>query len=174
VNTIKIFGYGSLLNFDSLLETSPDATNIQPVYIEGFKRSFNLWDSEGLGSESHGKLRGHPYCALDIAKIGDETVNGVSFEVNISLENLKKRENMYNLIETEAFDFNSKTSVGNVYVFSSNSNNGSYDFESVAQTRYLKMCLQGAKAMGDDFYQQFLATTYIENSNLLEYPELYE
>ena len=152
---------GSLINKQSLLRTVPDATKIRSAYIKNFKQSFNIWDSKGLTDKSHGSLRDQPFCALDVEKSPNDSVNGIIFEMSGSLEEIKAREHMYQLIRTEAFDFKSMISIGQVLVFSAGLNDGSYVFDSPAQTRYLNMCLTGAKTYGLDFYEEFLRTTYI-------------
>lgn len=170
--SIRIFGYGSLVNKQSLLRTSPDATDIQAVYIKDFRRSFNLWDERGLTAKSHGPLRGQPYCALDIEDAAGVNLNGVVFTIAKSLEEMKSREYMYRLIETEAFDFATEMPIGRIYVFSAGRNDGSYVMDSPAQTRYLGMCLAGAESLGRKFYNQFLATTYVGDQALSDLPEL--
>lgn len=169
---IKIFGYGSLINKQSLLFTSPDARGITAAYVKSFKRSFSLWDEKGLTSYAHGSLRGQPYCALDIKKMSRGQVNGVVFTITASLDDLKKREHMYSLIKAEAFDFANDESLGEVLVFSGGHNDGLYDVDSPAQARYLGMCLAGAATYGQEFYKMFLATTYIGNQTLLKFPKL--
>ena len=166
-DSVKIFGYGSLVNEYSLLRTSPDATEIKTVYIKGFRRSFNL-----LTSKSHGPLIDQPYCVLDVEKSAGDNVCGIVFTITKSLKELKDREHKYQPIETEAFDFETNTLIGKVCVFSSGRNDSSYIMNSPAQARYLGMCLAEAKAYGQDFYQQFLSTTYIGDRTLLDFPEL--
>lgn len=169
---IKIFGYGSLVNRQSLLRTSPEAADIRTAYVRGFRRSFNLWDERGLTAKSHGRLRGQPFCALDVEESAGGVVNGVVFTIAGSLADIKSREYMYRLIEAEAFDFASHQSLGPVLVFSAGRNDGSYAMDSPAQGRYLAMCLAGAKAYGQPFCDQFLATTYIGRKPLADWPEL--
>lgn len=83
----RIFGYGSLLNKQSLLRTSPDAAEIEPAYIKGFKRSFNV-----STAMRDGPLKGQPYCALGIEESSDTNVNGVVFTVRESLDSIKVHE----------------------------------------------------------------------------------
>lgn len=64
---------------------------------------------------------------------------------------MKKREHMYQLITTEAFDFETHQSLGQVLVFSSGRNDGSYAMDSPAQARYLAMCLGGGENIRSGF-----------------------
>ena len=172
MSPIQIFGYGSLINRRSLLDTSPEATEIRPAYVKGFKRSFNLWDAKGLTAKSHGPLRGQPFCALDIEESSGGDVNGLVFTIMESLQDIKAREHMYKLIETEVFDFKSNQSIGKAYVFSAGRRDGSYVVDAPAQVRYLGMCLAGARAHGQEFYDKFLTTTYIGQQVLADLPDL--
>lgn len=172
MDSIDIFGYGSLVNRQSLLDTSPDAAAIRPAYIKGFKRSFNLWDAKGLTAKHHGRLRAQPYCALDVEESAGDNVNGVVFTIADSLAAIKAREHLYRLVEVKAFGFEDNAPIGKVLVFIAGKNDGSYAMDSPAQTRYLDMCLAGAKDYGTDFYNQFLATTYIGNQTLTDLPQL--
>ncbi|HVX48097.1 MAG TPA: gamma-glutamylcyclotransferase family protein, partial [Candidatus Saccharimonadales bacterium] len=159
-DTVLIFGYGSLMSHRSLRADAPDATNIRPAYIKGFRREFSKLDPEGLSGNSPEELAGIPYCAVDI--ITDKAgglVNGVVFEANAAdLAALKRRENGYALVSTPAYDFMTGQPLGNCFVFSSNACDGSYELGNPAQKRYVDICLEGAREYGDAFYRQFLMT----------------
>lgn len=163
---VLIFGYGSLISKESLYATVKNAKNAQPALIKGFRREFSKWDSEGFHS-SNLDLAGIPYCAVDVITDTKNVVNGVVFEVDeTDLGALKHRETGYAIIETPAYCFKTGKPLGGCFVFSSNACNGKYENGNPAQERYLKICLEGAKEYGDDFYKQFLATTYIGNKSL--------
>lgn len=169
-----IFGYGSLIIPESLRATVPYATNVHPVYVRGFKRDFSLWDPTGW-TATNLDLAGIPFCALDVHKIEDKgaRVNGITFEVGESqMPALLRREELYALIETTAYDFYTDKPLGNCFVFSANKHNGKYDFSSPAQQRYVQECSESAKAYGNAFHKEFLENTYIGDRPLSKVPEL--
>ena len=172
--TKQIFGYGSLINKQSLLRTAPDATDIRPCYLKGFRRAFNLWNPKGW-QKANLDLAGIPYCAVDISETSDTEakVNGVLFTVhNDDLIELVKREYEYKLIESTAYDFETGEVIAGCALFSSCKNNGAYAHGTPAQTKYLEVCLEGAQEFGEEFYQMFLETTYIGNQRVADLPEL--
>jgi len=172
--TRQIFGYGSLINTQSLLNTAADASDIRPCYVKGFRRSFNLWNARGW-HKTNLDLAGVPYCAVDINETSDPDtkVNGVIFTVhNDDLVQLVKREYVYKLVESTAYDFETGEVIGKCSLFSACKDDGQYVFDAPAQTRYLEVCLEGAKQYGEDFYAMFLETTYIGGKRLSDMPEL--
>ena len=174
VATQLIFGYGSLLQLESLKATVPSAKNLRPAYIEGFRREFTLWDPIGW-TETNLDLAGIPFCGVDARQTSDnkDWVNGVVFEVDqTDLPALLKREQEYELIETTAYDFNTGQPIGTCMVFSANKITGEYDFNSAAQARYLDVCLEGAQAFGEEFLSQFICTTFIGDRSLDNLPAL--
>lgn len=169
-----IFGFGSLINSDSLRSTIFDAADIKPAYVKGFLREFNLWNPIGFKNISP-ELTGIPFCALDIKRIPDlkARVNGVTFKVNeTQLKKLQARERGYKLVKSVAYDFNTDKKFGECYLFSACKNDGKYDFSSSAQTKYLGTCMEGAKKFGNEFYREFLDTTHIGDKTISEVLEL--
>lgn len=163
-----IFGYGSLLQLESLKATVPSARNLRPVYIKGFRREFTLWDSIGW-TETNLDLAGIPFCGVDVCPVNDKNslVNGVVFEVSeADLPALLEREKEYELVEVTAYDFTTHKPVGTCMVFSANRQTGEYDFNSAAQKRYLDVCLEGAEQYGEEFLSQFILTTFIGDKSL--------
>ncbi len=173
---LSIFGFGSLLDSESLAATVPDADSILPAYIKGFRRDFSFWDSVGW-TETNLELAGEAFCAVDVTISRDpgSKVNGVIFQMSeLNYERLLQRELGYKLIQTESYSFENNKPLGKCMVFSSNRHNGTYDFESKAQKRYLEICLRGAHKYGKDFYQGFLETTFINDQPLKEISTLAE
>jgi len=156
-----VFGYGSLMNRESLLSTVPTATDIRPAIIKGFTRDFSVWDEEGWVSTNL-DVTGKPFCALDVQTTDDPEalVNGIIFAIpDEDLPKLLAREHDYTTIRTTAYDFVTQQPIGETIVFSSGKNNGQYDKNSLAQQRYWDVCLAAAREYGDDFYQMFIDTT---------------
>lgn len=163
-----VFGFGSLINQGSLRLTAPGAFDVQPSYIQGFKRNFSVWDPIGW-TKTNQHLQGIPFAALDIQATSQKQalVNGVVFKVSESdFAHLVEREREYTTLTTIAFNFADATKLGECTVFSAGKNNGSYVFDCEAQTEYLDLCLEGAEQFGEEFYQTFLDTTFIGNQQL--------
>lgn len=164
----RFFGFGSLMSTSSLLRTAPNAQNIRPCYIVGFTRDFSKWDADGWASENPAINR-VPYCAVDIVPATDQTlrVNGVVFEVSPEdADNLRKREVGYNVISTAVYDFESNELIGDCFVFSAGTQDGSYEFNSITQESYLQECIEGARQHGELFLSEFMNTTYIDGKPL--------
>ncbi len=170
-DSILVFGYGSLISGHSLQATVPDAKHIKPAYIKGFRRDFSVWDPEGW-TETEQDVAGIPFCALDVTKGSGKNVNGVVFEMGQdNFIALKRREQEYELLETTAFDFVSHKPIGLCLFFSANKKTGRYVFNEPAQERYMAVMLDAARKLGDNFYNQFLATTYINGTAIINMPE---
>jgi hypothetical protein len=167
---LPFFGFGSLLDPESLAATVPDAYDILPAYITGFRRDFSFWDSAGW-TESNLDLAGEAFCAIDarVSSGSPSKINGIIFQMgDTSYAKLLQREAGYELVKTKVYSFEDDESLGECFLFSSNKNNGVYDFESAAQKRYLEVCLRGASKYGEGFYQEFLNTTFIDGQCLSE------
>lgn len=165
-DTVTIFGYGSLMSHYSLRVTAPDAKGIKPAYIKGFRREFSKWTPQGWHTHNL-DLAGIPYCSVDVVTDSGKQVNGVVFETSPEgLAALKEREDGYELVSTQAYDFTTGEQLGECFTFSSNKCDGVYERGNPAQERYMKLCLDAAKEYGGEFYEQFLATTYIDNRPL--------
>lgn len=171
---LPIFGFGSLLDSKSLTATVPDAQNIIPVYVKGFRRDFSFWDPTGW-TETNLDLAGEAFCAVDAIVSADPgtRTNGIIFQVSqTSHERLLLREAGYELVKTQAYDFKNDRLLGECLLFSSNKNDGAYDFKSLAQKRYLEVCLRGASRFGHGFYKEFINTTFINGQRLREVDSL--
>lgn len=169
-----IFGFGSLIEESSIRATAPNAGNIRPAYIKGFKRDFSLWDPVGY-NETNLDLAGIPFTGLDVQLVGNPAakVNGVVFTIQgDDLTRMLEREKEYRLVKTKAYDYESEKPVGRCEVFSSGKNNGEFDFKSAPQLRYLENYLRAAKRFGDKYYQEILDTTFIGTKSLRDFPKL--
>jgi cation transport regulator ChaC len=101
-----VVGYGSLEDHNSLRETISDK-NFKLVIVKGYKRIFNLSDSNS-----------HKRDVLNLSKNSKSQFNGVMFPASEKeILKLKKRELEYNLEETLAYDFETKKKIGNCLVF---------------------------------------------------------
>jgi len=174
MDKLIIFGFGSLINLESLEATVPDVYDIQPAYIKGFRRDFSVWDSVGW-TETNLDVAGEAMCALDVKASSDlnSRVNGITFRLGqSSYKRLIEREGNYRLVKTIAYNFESGEEIGECFMFSANKNNGTYDFKSKAQKRYLEICLESARQYGERYYHEFLSSTFLGSKRLDEFPEL--
>lgn len=167
----QVFGFGSLMSLKSLQVSAPSVEKVTPVYINWYRRDFSIWDPLGF-TKTFPEICWTWFCALDVQVSNDQEtqVNGVMFHVsNEEFEEIKIREQEYNIIEAECFGFFTYESLWNCYFFSANKNNWVYNHGCKAQEKYLQVCLEWAKNYGDMFYTQFLETTYIWNKDLTHY-----
>ena len=127
-----------------------------------------MWDETGF-TETNLDLKGIPHCALNVKPSVDtrSKVNGIAFEMTKNyLQALLKREKDYDLIKTAMYDFETNEEIDTCYLFSSNQEDGAYNFDCPAQARYLKVCLDGARTIGIEFYDEFLKSTFIGEDSL--------
>jgi len=164
------FGYGSLLNKNSLLETAPHAQGIRPAFIRGYIREFGVWDPGALLASTSDDSY-----ALNIKKVdnAEKRVNGIIFSVNEGeIANLLSREDGYLEIMEPVFDYQSGEKLGLADLFEKIQDANRFLFGSSSQEEYLKLCLDGARSFGEAFYQEFINTTLIVGCPLSKIPEL--
>ena len=122
---LYVFGYGSLMNKESLARTVPSEKEITWVRVRGYQRKFNK--------------RGHRYLYLNIVESIKKNVSGVLIPVDeYELELLKGREFGYDCVNishrlVEKVD-------GIVYAFMAPDNH--YPELKVSR-RYIETCLGG-------------------------------
>ena len=79
------------------------------------------------------------------------------------------REEGYELVQVEVEDFNNSNTRYKAYTFRSlHYDAHDFQFTSKNQFEYLRWCLDAAKEYGDDFYNNFLETTFIGEKTLAE------
>ena len=158
MKSIKLFGYGSLLNKKSLLHTCPSARNIEPVILRGFIRIFNAKCTRKCPNSNK------YVAALNIEK--DEInnlINGILFEIDeTDFQALQNREEGYELISVLVEGFNSKFQT-RAFTFRFPHYEADYIYleNNKVQEDYANLCIEGSKEFGDDFMDLFLETTLI-------------
>ena len=165
--TIRIFGYGSLINEESLRRTVPNAFNLFPAKVKGFVRVFNLPTQRKRCSE-----KGCPIAVLNIEKSEwNQEINGLCFEMNVEeFDALQERERSYELIEIEIEDYEGNLHKGFTFRVL-HYDAYPYIFGSSTQDEYMQICIEGCKTFGDEFLEDFMKTTYIGNKTLEEIKE---
>lgn len=167
----QIFWFGSLMSLSSIKASAPGVSEVTPAYVRWFIRDFSIWCPEWF-TATFPDIKWIWFCALDIKRsVRDSNlVNGVIFQVSDEeFEEIKIREQEYDIISSSCFDFVSHENIWECFFFSANKNNGKYNHGCKAQETYLKVCLDGAKEQGDDFYEQFLKTTYLDDKPLQDH-----
>lgn len=167
----KVFGYGSLMNVESLRQDVSDPSDIETGLIKGYRRVFNKWDPVGFRKGK--KFAGEGFCAVNVVEGGaKDVVNGVVFSVDEKgFKNLVAREQGYKKVQINVFKHNGVL-LCTAVVFLATDAHAEYDFSGDAQEHYLKACLDGARSWGDDFYNQFLKTTFVGNKHLRTIKEI--
>jgi hypothetical protein len=160
----RVFGYGSLINQESLSETLQKHVFCSPAVLPGYKRLFesNCWQRRSANNT--------PVSALNIRECDDCYVNGVVFDVDEEqYELLKRRECNYKTIQATVSDWHTKQSFEVVTFMDEPS--GIFDFVrgDPEQHDYLTICISGAKKYGDQFLQNFVDSTFINDQTLSEY-----
>ena len=155
--TYKIFAYGSLLHQGSLTKTVPEARNIIPATVKGFKRVFNLASHYRFDAMTQKAV-----CVLNVAEAESQLeLNGSCFEMdNQALQQLLHRESGYELCAIQARHYNCQQDEFTAYYFHAKDFQPyTYLSNSAAQRHYLDLCLQGSKIFGSAFVEDFKRTT---------------
>lgn len=157
---ITVFGYGSLINEESLRKTVPLATHIRLAKVNGFSRVFNAPNTWRVDSK-----RNIPTCALNVVKDPTGIVNGICFDVcEQGFEELKKREEGYVALQVDAYLYETHQA-HSVYMFISHKEYP-FVFDSKEQQGYVEMCIDGCKRFGEEFVNEFRKTTFIGDKTL--------
>jgi cation transport regulator ChaC len=111
MSTVTIFGYGSLLSYQSVLSTMPSATNFRGATLNGYSRNFNLVSINGIRSGTADLLT-MEMAALTIRKDASGFVKGCFFDIpDVELVPYLEREHRYIPIQVEAIDEKSNQNV---------------------------------------------------------------
>ena len=167
MTSYRFFGYGSLINEASLRRTVPEAENITPVSISGFYRIFSV------ASPYRYCYNSDVYASvLNVRESTQQTIiNGVCFDVPESYyEQLMAREECYNLVEVEAWEFHDQQRTYRAYLFMV-PDDEEYPYQSgePEQEEYLHLCLEGCKTFGERFLEMFKRTTYLNGKTLRDW-----
>ena len=162
------------MSLQSLHATAPRAKNIQPAYIRGFIRDFSYWDPAGY-TETNTELKGIPFCSLNLLQTGSNHnwVNGVVFEVDeLDYHELIRREDGQPPLKITAYHYATDKPIGDVELFTDLIPNGHFAKHNPAQDRYLGIALAAAHQLSQNFYQDFLNSTFVDDKTLSELPDL--
>jgi len=158
---IQIFGYGSLINLDSLKKTVPDVTSFFPALLENYTRVFETESTTRFTEQNV------PVSVLNLRESPNVTVNGICFEmIEEHFDTLLTREKAYELKEITVKSWTTKTNFSAFVFLDKNNEKKDFLFDEPIQLDYLNICLDGAKKFGEDFYKMFLENTFINGCRL--------
>lgn len=164
MNKLTIFGYGSLLKKTSLKKTVPSAMNIRLGILENYKRTFNLKALRRICP-----INNTPIAVLNILKSKEHYLNGILFDMDESEFNtLKDREILYDFIEVEIKELKTNKFIRALTPIVHKHKSHEFLFESKEQEDYMYLAVNGAKELGNEFYNIFKETTYIKDKKIKE------
>lgn len=165
--SIKIFSYGSLMDFDSAANTLSEQSmkTFKPAVAFGVKRLFNrdvpIKPNSKWGIPKNENARG----MLNLVKEEDQMVNGVIFEVRREdIPSLLYREEGYDLIPVIAKDWeanNAKCDIAYTFYAPPES---PYTSNSIdPRPKYYELSRDAAKHYGPEFYDLWFSSTYLSD-----------
>ena len=158
--SIYVFGYGSLINKNELIKEIHKNKNIIPVLVKGLKRSFNVSSKGGkykvLGVRNSSSSKAE--CNGVLVKVNkEELAELIEREKNYSIKPIKK--------DRLSFPYGKEVELKNedqLFCFYPETLFKLTKTESERipiRPNYLNICLEGAKALGEDFFNDFIETT---------------
>lgn len=148
----KLVVYGSLMNLDELQEQGLGAHNIEPIKVFGYKRIFNQ-------EPSYRMIDSMSRAVLSVQKDENAWFNAVLIKDidEAFFEALDMREIGYERIKVDV-----KTYSGNFYkeCFMYMGKLEKRSDEITPNIDYQKLCALGAKEFGEEFYKDFIQTTF--------------
>jgi len=157
--------YGSLLNKEEIYLYECSIEDIIPVKISNYKRSFNLLPSVRIGIGNYKSV-------LNIQKSNNHFFNGLCIiykKLDISV--LDEREKGYERVIISPKDIKSykgKTKIDGIDIYTYSGLKEKIDSKIMPNVEYLKLCLEGSRQWGQDFHDDFIKTTYLNNNINLE------
>ena len=158
-----MIGYGSLMSHNSLKETINNK-HFKPVIIKGYKRIFDIYVKKSENSD-----------ILNREKSKSSELNGVMFKVNDKeLRQIKKRENLYNLEKTKAYDFKDKKMLGSCFIVIDYS--VKIDRKNKLPSKsYFILCREAAYHISKEFGEYWDKTTFTsDNEKVSEWIKLHQ
>lgn len=169
---VYIVGYGTLLYTESVGDTIGSTANkkiYKPVIVSGFKRLFNILPSHYKPSFKISELP-IERAAANIIESGTSHFNGLAFEVsNTELQAIDKREQHYNRIEAEIFEFDSRKSMGYAFVYAAKETQAILTNDPFYLPDWIDIqwARTGAYRYGKMFGEMYDRTTYLADGKTL-------
>lgn len=154
---VKLIGYGSLINKDSLNRTIKTHSGFKKVWVHGFKRVFDLksvkhlyepWDTD--------------VAVLNVGKCKGAKFNAVIHEVtNRQIQNLLKREKTYELTKVKYSNYDNPKTGGDAFLFVGMEQ---FIYKNLnPRTHYFHLCRKGAYSISKKFGEDWDKTTFLAN-----------
>lgn len=162
--------YGSLINESELVRGGFPLQSAYPIIVQGFKRIFRQEPSWRRSDQVKERA------VLNVVGSHQHWLNGllISGLDDGFFTDLDKREKGYNRIRVapsslRRYDSSSATlTPPNIYIHTGDTDKQSDSI--LPNVSYLRTCLEGAEQWGEDFYDDFLDTTFIgDNVSLRTY-----
>jgi len=158
---ITVFGYGSLMNADSLRKTVPTVDALTPAMLHGHTRLFST------KAKKRSEKSNEPICVLNIKEAPESSVNGICFTVpKEHFDALRQREQAYDMKEVTVETLYDRKKQNVITFIDRTEDYDTFVFDEPLQIDYLQICIDGARAVEEDFYNMFLDTTHINNKKL--------
>jgi len=148
--------YGSLLHIEELKKQNIDPSQVEFVKVKGFKRVFNQ-------EPSWRKVDGIHKAVLNIEADKNAWFNAIAIK-NLDEEYVKEldhRERGYDktmLKDSSVTLYDNDTVLKDCIVYKGKE--GKQNDKILPNIDYFEICKNGAKSHFDEFYQDYLATTY--------------
>ena len=158
-----IIGYGSLMNLSSLNRTLPTIENIEPIYLNGFKRSWNALENKNNSFSP-------TYLGVEI-QVGART-NCIIFELSEEeLETMDQREFLYTrklvnmndieCVQSTQISFSKEDKIW-IYV-TNNSSNPNKNYPIIQS--YVDTCISGCLQLEIEFKMNNFAIDFIKSTD---------
>jgi hypothetical protein len=154
--------YGSLINESELIQHEFPLDSTYPVIVQGFKRVFSQepsWRSDQGENRAVLNVFSSEHYWLNALLISDLSED---FLVDVD-----KREKGYDRIRVDPSSLrayhphHTAPAPQNIYIHSGKTDKQSNSI--LPNPSYLDICLEGAKRWGEDFYTDFLDSTFVSN-----------
>ena len=167
---MRVIGYGSFLNKESLAKTIVPRP-VELILVKGYRRIFNLKASHLRQYKVQDPLK---VAVLNVIPDAEAFLNAILFEVNEDeFEKLKIRNKNYYTKEVEVYNFKTNEQNGTAILFIGKKlEHGERVVEDhyLPIPQYLDLCKKGAYDYGESFGDFFMKTTYTtDGKNLEEY-----
>ena len=164
MTNISLLVYGSLINKDELKKENISLENCIPVKVKDLKREFTQ-------EPTFRKIDSINRAVLSVKENPDSFINAILINKvkRTHIENLDIRESGYYKYEVslEKIDFkytHNSIELDEVYIYMGKKEKRNE--EILPHLDYLQLCLHGAKDWGEEFYKDFIKTTFVQNEAL--------
>ena len=157
---IGLIVYGSLLHKNEIYRYDCKIKIITKVKINNYKRCFNLLPSVRVGIGNYKSV-------LNIMKSPSSFLNGICIIYEkIDIREIDEREKGYNRVKISSKDlvaYDNTILPKNIEFYTYVGLKNKIDSTVMPNVAYLKLCLEASMLWGNDFYDDFVNTTYLNN-----------